>query len=301
MKAVTVFLVFVFPFTQGAFGISNDIPNRVNSWLSHPNEMDSSTMSVIEQQQVISELRSAAEKTSWTGERSTAKKLLVRIGDEQTIADAIEGLHGKGQNWDNFHEAYQALSWSRQPAVIPLMIPDLQDPSEVMQRGGELAVGPPHNVAAFIIMEIIKTSPQLGERIVAPLREKGFTGMPQMRASLLNWWGQNKDAFARKDYAAVQPLEPVSLPEPPRATTNQTSTAPPAPGVPTKPVTTNQAATPSPTGVTMTVAAPPVSTPSPTDEPTTRNWKAVAIIVIVVLAVVGFIAAYVLKRRSNKP
>jgi len=170
---------------------------------------------------VIAELKRIEKTTNSAETRHDARRELIRLGDEEIINTLINDLRGREKNWDACEDAYEVLRKSRRPSIIPMVITDLADLSEVYGRRGERPIGPPHDMATFLILEIIKTSPELGDRVVAPLRIRGFDGMPQMRSSLLVWWQQNKEHFDKQDYAAVTPLQPLTnaVPQPVRSDT----------------------------------------------------------------------------------
>lgn len=207
----TAFFVICAGLTVAASAVagSNDINERVEHWLSYSAEFNPSALSVDERNQVVGELRVAASSTSEVGHQKIAKILLARLGDEATISEAMQDLRGREADWNKFEDAYRVLSQSRQPSVIPMLISDLQDTSKLFGRGGERPIGPPHDVAAWLIASIIETSPQFPQTVRTSLQFIRGAGMERFRAALLQWCLQNKEVIERGDYVAVKPLQPM--------------------------------------------------------------------------------------------
>lgn len=145
--------------------------------------------------------------------RESAEIVLLRLGYEPAIRRSINEF----RKYDvvAWREVTKRLEWSSQPAIIPYLAEDFfldEDPKQgVGISNGEEAVGaPPRSifaavVAGRIIHRASEFSPEM-KRWADTMYELRLADPGQFRAGMKQWWIQNKDAFAKKDYSHVQPL-----------------------------------------------------------------------------------------------
>lgn len=238
---------------------------RVERWLSHPMEIDIRTLTADDKIKVIAELR------AFGGHRATLQ--LLRLGDEQTIVEVMRDAGGNDRA--KSEDALGLLQNVRVPLIIPALaeLLYLTEKAEwVRPRGEEADVGqytrPMH--AAVMIQDILLNTSRFSPEV-----KKWVSSVPELdgeafRYAFRQWWEQNKEAFARKDYTAVQPLKPVAAPALSVVTSQVSSSVAAAP--------TNAVALP------VKSLSPTAKQPKPTRWPLLVGIGAVALIAVVLVA-----------------
>ena len=230
----TVLLVFSFLFAAVSLmnGADTNALNRLEHWYWYGGEFELLSFSASDREQIMAKLRSDAVAPGDLTFRRGAKRLLVRLGDEETIDQLLADLRARGKNWRMYEEAVEALSRSRQPLVIPKIIQDLQGEFglfyETPTNGPRTLVA--QAMAAGIIQSILMTAPDFSPAVRESVRQRLTPSYHRQQAMLLLWWEQNQEHFGKGDYAAVQPLPAVAessaLAAPAPATSPPASPAP---------------------------------------------------------------------------
>jgi|GEM_PF-2568427 len=215
-------------------GRCSNIVAKVDHWRWYPQEMDVKSMSGIERKEVITELRRRLPISDSTDQQRYRSILIRSFSDEQTMAEVMADLHSDDQKRSD--SARAALAYVHNPALIPHLIELLYLPESaklILLDKEPTQMGHFEPTRPFwagqrirdILWRCSEFSPEMKQWIDDLWR---LTGDP-LRDILRQWWEQNKEAFARKDYAAVKPLQPVAPLTPPAApkqTVSPTDVAP---------------------------------------------------------------------------
>jgi hypothetical protein len=221
-------------------GWCTNVVSKVDRWYWYPKEMDPKSITELEKREIITEMRRRVPLSDST-DQTQYRRLLLRLGDEQTLAEVMADIRSEDQRKRD--DGFGAMAYVHNPALIPYLVEllYLPEPARLILLDKEpTQMGHFEPTRPFwagqrirdILWRCSEFSPEMKQWIDDLWR---LTGDP-LRDVLRQWWEQNKEAFARKDYAAVKPLQPVATPAP-SAATNQ---APPA----TVPVPTNNVAAP---------------------------------------------------------
>jgi len=217
-------------------GHCTNIVSKVDRWRWYPQEMDVKSMSDTEKKEAIAEMRRRLPISDST-DRSRYRSILIRsFSDEQTIAEVMADVRSGDRK--KIDEGWSALQYVNNPVLIPhlmelLDLPEaatlilLDNPSVPTDMGHFQPTRPfwASERIREMLWRCLEFSPETKQWAQNLWRQ---TGDP-LRDVLRQWWEQNKEAFARKDYAAVKPLQPVATPTPPAApkqTTPATDVAP---------------------------------------------------------------------------
>lgn len=249
---------------------------RVERWLSsNPMEIDIRTISQEDKKEVVAELR------GFGGHRAEIQ--LLRLGDEQTIAEVIQ--HIRSDDRKTIDDGWGAVAYVKNPALIPVLAELLYLPEEAKTIGGpgiddrHIGVYTRPMRAVLEIKRLLEQCPEFSSELKhsVGIFWRISAGQEALRVGFRQWWEQNKEAFVRKDYAAVKPLQPVAVPLSSSVVTNRVPpTVPPINGTPT----------PKPTSAT-----PPVQSKSST-------LPLVLLIGVVGLVLVVVIAVAMLRRKK---
>ena len=154
--------------------------------------------------------------------------ILIRsFSDEKTLGEIMQDI--RSDDSTKAHNAWMAVQYVNNPMLIPALAELLYLPEEARQFfAGDVVRSTRPLQAAMRISEIIQKCPEF-----FPQMKQGIGGSwgsdEEFRATMRKWWEQNRDAFARKDYAAVKPLQSTATPTPPAGTNQAPPAVPPAP------------------------------------------------------------------------
>lgn len=268
---------------------------------------DPSRLSPEERVEVIVELRRRAQSSD--GKQNTARIFLLRLGDPDTIGEVLNVFRkGRGdvtdyEQQERYGQVVEALRSCRQPLVVPLLaeVVMIDEPYASDPYFGRL---PRSFDAVFLIRDIVKECMEFNpevrswqgfygyshEQSKEDLKKHGITcrasecSWLHSRCLMRVWWQQNKEHFAKQDYAAVTPLPPVTNAVPP--VRSVAGIVPPNTSAP--PAVAKVQATPQP----VSTPAVPAEAPSPSNS----SWRLPVVIAIV--AMLGIVFA-LLKRRQR--
>ncbi len=206
-------------------------------------------LSPVEKEQVLQYLRSVMSDPIWRWEKSQTLSILIEMGDDKSIADAVRSYPGSAYGGES------ELRSSLQPKVIPALAPLMFGADTKIVRGPDTVYWPTPSVAGFNIENILEKSP-----VFSPAVKKWLSSLPQLtlvqeRDMMRKWWTANQRYFYAGNYAAVQPgeLPPGTSPSPtPNTWIGPTPYPPPA-------------ATASPVLVATSAHSSPVATVPPTN------------------------------------
>jgi len=224
-------MMLLTPYVRG----DTNVASKVERWMWYSREMDVKSMTEDERRDFIAEFRKHLS-SKHPRYSEGAKSALLRLGDEQTIAEVMADVRSGDRK--KIDEGWSALQYVNNPVLIPhlmelLDLPEaatlilLDNPSVPTDMGHFQPTRPfwASERIREMLWRCLEFSPETKQWAQNLWRQ---TGDP-LRDVLRQWWEQNKEAFARKDYAAVKPLQAVATPTPPAApkqTTPATDVAP---------------------------------------------------------------------------
>ena len=158
-----------------------------------------------------------------------ACQTLMELGDNETIERVIQ-LY-RGDSYSQSAEMGRQMSRCSQPMLLPMLseyIFRAEPVKWIRYLGGEILDYPISIRTCWVMRQIVINSPVFGsdvKRSFEVFKDESDDSNSTLRLSLREWWHQNKEAFARKDYVAVKPMRPVA-PAMPVIQTNPASPAP---------------------------------------------------------------------------
>jgi hypothetical protein len=254
----------------------------VTSWLyQRPTEAEVAALSEQELKEVITELRSVSDF-----KRHAAQRLLIDLGDHQTAELVVAQFMAEEPPGREMQAASRVLESVRRPEVVPMLIPALFRDEPIDEPGGSIHQHPwPRSAYATLCLQrIAARCPAFSSE----MRDwaKNLERWPNylaMREKLRQWWAQNKEHFAKGDYAAVQPLQPAgTAPTPPSPAAKAESAPIPVPATEPQP-----AAKPAPLPA---APAPP--------EPSASPWS-VLVGVLLLILVAGLVVVLIRGKRQS--
>jgi hypothetical protein len=253
----------------------------VTSWLyERPSEAELAALSSEEREEYIGQLRGVTDF-----KRRAAQRLLIELGDRETAENVVAECINETPRGRQSQDASAVLAFVRQAWVIPMLEPALLRDEVIEKRVWTMDSGPvPVSVdAAACIVQILNRCPVFSDEVRQWAQKmKWELDVRVLRQTMRDWWEQNKEHFAKGDYAAVQPLQPVS-PAPP--------TPPPAPAVKAEAA---PAATPQPAAK----PSPPTATPA-LAERSTLPWS--VLVGIAMLALAAGLVVILLRAKRRQP
>ncbi len=249
-------------------------------WMSDPPRSEEIALTPVESRaELITEIKRNVKHDFLV---RTAQRILIELGDRETAEKLVAQAQSTDVSLGVSYRALEVFEGTTQPWVVPMLEPVLMR-NEPITRDiytYEDIERPPRSLmAAICIQKIMEKSPVFSQDM------RGWAhGMAEllphekMRNVTRQWWLQNKEAFARKDYATVKPLQPVAwLPQP--AATNR---VPPA------------------TTITPTNRVTPPVKPFPAPvQPESSASPLLLLIGAGALALVAVAAVVVIRRRSE--
>jgi len=284
------------------------VAKKVDRWMWYSREMNEKSMTAGEKDEVVKELRHRLPSLDAT-DRQVALRLLVRLGDAETIAGVMQHFKQADENSAAFREALSLLASMDSASLISDIAEVLNVEEEArLVTGGELPVRSRSVEAAGLLEMIALRSPDFPPEVQHWAEGIRWKGYAQYRGIFRQWWQQNKEAFDRQDYAAVKPLEPGATrpavapatnrpPAPPPRASAQVPTGPLQPGTLPPDAVPSAGREPMSTPGGRATAQRPVS-PSATEAPTGVPWKGV-IVGVLLLAVAGVGVAMLLRARRG--
>jgi hypothetical protein len=197
-----------------------------------------------------------------------ARTALVTLNDEPTIQTMIQYYQQYDHRaaWEYIPDTFE---WAANPNVIRYLAPDFQLNDDLNAFYGKKGGGdefdlmaPPRSIySAMISLRIIVRSSRFSPELKAWAKEAQnfrFQHPETFRRLMRRWWEQNREAFEKMQYIAVQPIaltleeeKPLASPSPPA---QKPASARPAAEIPV-----------SKTTVTPHPSAPPAPPSSPVD------------------------------------
>lgn len=141
---------------------------------------------------------------------SVHDEFLFHLGDEEIMARGAAQFARGDYGWA------QIFIYGRNPAVIPLLAPTMND--DKLIDPSDPHVDPPYAATETIVI-VLQHAPQFSPDVRAwALNAKAMGDSPQERAIMREWWRKNEKAFAKRDYAAVKPGTTLEATKPPENT-----------------------------------------------------------------------------------
>jgi len=197
--------MFAAVYARAVAAFNTNTAQLVERWLWYPKEMSTDGIPADQRAQIIAELRKQASSTAKLGFQDMAKTLLLRLGDAQTIAEVMQDI--RSDDVRRSDEATVVLRSVYNPELIPLLADLLYLPERmavIREPGSDIARATRPFWASEQITLIILKRAEFGSDVKDWLKSHSSADVCQL-------WEQNKEAFLRKDYAAVKP--PKSVPK----------------------------------------------------------------------------------------
>jgi len=216
---------------------TTSIVDKVDRWYWYSREMRETMMSESERREVIQELRRRLPLGDQT-DQGRYRYLLLRLSDEQTMVEVMAEIRSEDQSRQD--NAWATLANVNTPLLIPHVAEFLHATEEARMwssPGSDVIRYTRSLAAAEKIQDILLSFSGFSQDVRQWVGSVDRVDAEAFRATMRKWWEQNKEAFARKDYAAVKPLQPVALPAPSIAPkqTSQPSVSPAKIEAPAKP------------------------------------------------------------------
>lgn len=219
------------------------------------------------------------------------QRVLVELGDRETANQLVVTVRcGPGANAE-YDSARLTLGTCSQPWLIPLVVDILfADEKPEIYFVGDADVGtmPKSTAAAYIVYGVLSHSTEFP----AETRERANLWLhltdreAVYRQIIRTWWQENKEHFAKQDYAAVSPLQPVTRTMPPSSRIDT--------GSPKSMSTVASQVVPKVEAIPNAPATPPA--PGEPSTSVSRLWK-LPVLVAAVTALIVVIAT--MKRRKS--
>jgi hypothetical protein len=281
-----MFRILLFAYVLlGVFDSTSSAAARrsVSSWIyGRPSVAELSELSQKEKEVCIAELREYANTASNVRLRN-AQRLLIRLGDVETAEKVVSELNTVGPAGGEPDRAAEVFSGVTQPWVIPMFEQALMRDEEVAGWTMDKGQMPRSALAAGVICAIVRESPAFPDDVRQWAKYRFADPLPVIRQQVRDWWAQNKEHFAKQDYAAVQPLQPTgTAPTPPSPAAKAESAPIPVPATEPQP-----AAKPAPLPA---APAPP--------EPSASPWS-VLVGVLLLILVAGLVVVLIRGKRQS--
>jgi len=276
MKRVLLLIHLVFSLLITCEGQTTTVVQKVDRWYWHSREMNEMSMSQSERREVITELRRRLPLGDQT-DQGRYRFLLLRLGDQQTIAELLKDIRSDDRK--KIDNAMGAFANINDLALIPVLAELLyypEKPEWIMPLGTDVGCYTRPEWAAVRLLNLITGGTEFSQEVKGWIITQNNLGRHYQAICLL--WEENKEAFLRRDYAAVKAPQ-TAIAVMPSFSTNVLSAAVP------------------PTQAASKVVAPLVVTPSRT-ETRSKDWTTLRTVGVVLLALgtIGIIV-WRLKRR----
>jgi len=201
-------------------GWCTNITAKVDRWYWYSREIDVKSLSEQEKQDAIAEMRRRAATSGQTA-REHYRWILIRyFGDEEMLAGVVKDIQ-QGER-RTYVECVRLLEQvQNSPQQIPILAELLYLPEEARLRdfATEYSWGSvtASLKASWKIRDILQASAEF-----SPEMKKWADGLSRsdreaLRQTLRRWWEENREAFMRKEYAAVKPPKGERVSELPAA------------------------------------------------------------------------------------
>jgi len=221
---------------------SSNVVATVEKYMWYPIKLDVNSMTEAERRVFIAEFRKHLTSES-RRYRLGATSALLTFGDEETIGEVMADIRSDDPR--KVDTAWGVVSHINNPALIPYLaeLLDLSEPARVWFRpGSDLGHVTRPLRAAEVIREILIQGSEFGPDVRQWARGAWNSDAEVFRAAIRRWWEENREAFMRKEYAAVRPPKGERVSELPAANppvaTSAVSVAPPVVSVVTQTVAT---------------------------------------------------------------
>jgi hypothetical protein len=273
MRILTFCILLVLQ-AQAQTNETQRIQNLLQEWYRNPKTFGVAKLDDNTRSSMILELQKE-RVSSDVVRQNIVRKHLVELGDRETIQETLEDFH-KAASGIQSSKTADILRCATQPWVIPLLEQELfiNESAKAVQHE-DILISPKSVAASGVIMSILSRSTTFSGKVRDSVAKLPWYDEGKSRDIIRKWYEQNKEAFARKDYAAVKPLQPV----PPEST--PTSIPKPASATPKQP--------------TMTLAKPSAAAAVRENNPS--RWLLGSLIVLAALAG-GFILWRAKRRKS---